>query len=200
MKNKKFTMYSLKGGQGKTSLAVAIAKELDLAIITNDIYSPIETMFPKEMVLKLQPNENLPSAKDLDGGDIIFDFGGYLDPRVIPALEMSDYVLIPVIDFDKLNAQGFLSTIAEVKNHNKNIIIILNKTSETDAKEIKKELKAYNYSYPIFEIKSSKVFKNLVDDGKSISQYVGEGGLRAYSYKPVNDQLSKLIQYLNKGK
>lgn len=199
MKNKKFTMYSLKGGQGKTSLAVAIAKELDLAIITNDIYSPIEAMFPKEMVLKLQPDEKLPSAKDLDGGDIIFDFGGYLDPRVIPALEMSDYVLIPVIDFDTLNAQGFLSTIAEVKNYNKNIIIILNKTSETDAKEIKKALKAHNYSYPVFEIKSSKVFKNLVDDGKSISQYVGEGGLRAYSYKPVSDQLNKLIKYLNKG-
>ena len=76
----------------------------------------------------------------------------------------------------------------------------MNKINEGDAKEIKKELKTNNYSYPIFEIKSSKVFKNLVDDGKSISQYVKDGGLKAYSYKPVSDQLNKLIQYLNKGK
>jgi cellulose biosynthesis protein BcsQ len=195
----KITVYSLKGGQGKTSIAVALAKELDFGIITNDIYSPIETMFPKEMVLKLQPNEGIPDKKVLKDADIIFDFGGYLDIRVIAAIEMSDYLIIPVMEFDKLNAQGFVSTIAEVKKYNKNIIIILNKINEEDAKELRKELKKHNYPYPVFEIKNSKVFKNMIEDGKPISQYVREGGLKAYFYKSVNDQLTKLIKYLTKG-
>jgi len=199
MKNNKITVYSLKGGQGKTSLSVAIAKELEFGIITNDVYSPVETMFPEEMVLKLQPDQDLPTAKDLDGGDIIFDFGGYLDIRVISALEMSDYVIIPVMDFDRLNAQGFVSTIAEVEGHNKNIIIVLNKINEEDAKEIRKELKKHNYPYPVFEIKNSKAFKNMIDEGKPISQYVREGGLKAYFYRPVSEQLNKLIKYINKG-
>ena len=122
-KLKKITVYSLKGGQGKTTIAVAVAKELNFGIITNDIYSPIEKMFSKEMVLKLEPKESLPSAEDLSGGEIIFDFGGYLDPRVIPALEMSDYVIIVVASFDTLDAEGFVSTVVEVERHNKNIII-----------------------------------------------------------------------------
>jgi len=197
-KLKKITVYSLKGGQGKTSLAVAIAKELDFGIITNDIYSPVEKMFSKEMVLKLEPTWEMPSVDDLKGVEIIFDFGGYLDRRVVPALEMSDYVIIPVVDFDTLNAQGFASTVAEVEQHNKNIIIVLNKIAEEDAKEIRKELKKHNYPYSVLEIKNSRAFKNMIDDNKPISQYVREGGLKGYIYKTVNDQLTKLIQYITK--
>jgi cellulose biosynthesis protein BcsQ len=197
-KLKKITVYSLKGGQGKTTIAVAVAKELDFGIITNDIYSPIEKMFSKEMVLKLEPKEPLPSAEDLSGGEIIFDFGGYLDPRVIPALEMSDYVVIVVASFDTLDAEGFVSTVVEVERHNKNIIIVLNKTTEEEAKAIKEELKKDDYHYPVFEIRKSKAFVNMIDDKKPISQYVKEGGLKGYTYKPASEQLNKLIQYIIK--
>ena len=197
-KGTKITVYSLKGGQGKTSISLNLALELDYGVITNDFYSPIESVLPKEHVLKLEPNQDLPGAKQLEGADIIFDFGGYLDSRVVPALKMSKCVIIPVTGFDTLSTAGFVHTISEVSTYNNNIIIVLNRVTEEKAEEVRAELKKHKYSYPIFEIKESKVMQKVVEQKKSVSAIVKQSGLNKYFYKPINEQFIKLINHINK--
>lgn len=194
---KKITVYSLKGGQGKTSISCELSLELNWPIITNDIHSPLETILTEDSILKLAPGEYIPAVEELEEAELIFDFGGYLDPRIIDALKMTDLVIIPVSDFGKkLDTQGFISSIAEAEAYNNNIIIVLNKMREEDAVDVRAELKKHKYSYPIFEIRKSEAIEKMLNTGVSISQIVKDGGLLGWTYRGINGDFQKLIKYI----
>lgn len=200
-KGKKITVYTLKGGEGKTTISCAIALEGDWAIITNDVHSDLTSALDEQHYLILEPGQPLPTKKDLEGGNIIFDPGGFLDVRMIEAIKMSDYVLIPVSDFGKkLSSERFFASIDEIEQYNKNIIIILNKISESDAKEAKKDLKKMGYTYPVFEIKKNEAFEIMINEGIPVSQIVKREGLFRRWFDPVDKQLKKIIDYINGGK
>ncbi len=200
-KGKKITVYTLKGGEGKTTIACAIALEGEWAIITNDIHSDLTTALKEEYYLVLEPDQPLPTKKELEGANIIFDPGGFLDARMIDAIKMSDHVIVPVSEFGKkLNTERFLATLFEIEQYNKNIIIVLNKITEETAKKAREELKKHNYSYPVFEIKKNEAFEIMLNEGIPVSEIVKRGGLFRRWFQPVDGQLQKLIKYINGGK
>jgi len=195
---KKITIYTLKGGEGKTTLACAIALEGDWAIITNDVHSDLTSALDESHYLVLEPGQPLPTKKELEGANIIFDPGGFLDSRMIDAIKMSDHVIIPVSEFGKkLNTERFLATVFEIEQYNKNIIIVLNKITEENAKMAREELKKHKYSYPIFEIKKNEAFEIMLNEGIAVSEIVRKGGLFKRWFQPVDGQLQKLIKYIN---
>jgi cellulose biosynthesis protein BcsQ len=203
---KKITVWTLKGGEGKTTIACAIALEGDWAIITNDIHSDLTSALKEEHYLVLEPDQPLPTKKDLEGANIIFDPGGFLDHRMIDAVKMSDYVIIPVSEFGKkLNTERFIASVLEIEQYNKNIVIVLNKIAQENLEEAKKALKElmskeFNGNYPIFEIKKNEAFEMMLNTGSSISEIVKKGGLFRRWFQPVDGQLQKLIKFINEGK
>ena len=58
-------------------------------------------------------------------------------------------------------------------------------------------MKKHYPGYPVVEIKFSRALPNIMKEKKSIREIVGEGGLKAYTYKPVADQFEKLIKTIN---
>ncbi len=195
-KGLKIVIYSLKGSQGKTSLSAAIAKEEGFGIITNEPHSPLHRIFSPKLLIKLKRSQLLPTPEELDGADIIFDFGGFLDDRVIAGLEMSQVVVVPIVDVDILNIEGFVSTINEIQPYNNNIVIVLNMMTEDNKQALRAEIGKYKLPYPIFEINKSKALRAVIAEGKAVSEFIKEGGLRAFWYKTVQDQLTNLIKYL----
>ncbi len=193
-----FALWSLKGGVGKSSISVNIAHTLEYGIVTNDIYSRIDKAMLDGKCLKLMPNQSIPAPLLKKNNGLIFDFGGYLDQRIVDAIKVSKYVMIPVIEADDLNIQGLLSSIAEIKAVNNNIVIILNKMKKEERAAIKSELKRLKYPYQIFEINSSKALGRSVKQKESIRSMVEKGGLIAWRYKEVNNQFEKLINFLTK--
>ena len=64
------TIFSLKGGVGKTSLASALCLELDyegqkVPVITNDAISPLEEILGKDKALELKPDQDFPELKKM---------------------------------------------------------------------------------------------------------------------------------------
>lgn len=197
----KITVYTLKGGEGKTTISCAIALEGDWAIITNDVHSDLTSALDESAYLVLEPDMPLPTKEDLEGGNIIFDPGGFLDVRMIEAIKMSDHVIIPVSDFGKkLSTERFFASIHEIEQYNKNIVIVLNKISESDSISARKELKKMGYKYPIFDIKKNEAFEIMINEGVPVSEIVKRGGLFRRWFDPVDKQLKKLINYINGGK
>lgn len=190
----KLTVYNFKGGVGKTSISLNMALTLDYGIVTNDIYSPLEDILGKKRVLKISPTGKI--NKLPDDYDIIFDLGGYLDERAVPALKQSDYVLIPVVR-EVLDLKISLSTIKEIERHNKNIIIVANRTKKNDYEQIKKVMSKF-YDYPIFNIKQSQAIPNLLENKISIRNTVNKGGLQAYHYKKIDHQFNELFNFIAK--
>lgn len=195
---RKIAVYSFKGGQGKTSISVQLALELGYGIITNDIITEYEEIFPKELLLKLEPNHPVPSAQDLDGADIIFDFGGFIDLRVIPALEMSHFVLIPLIDTDKINIDAFTKSINAISKYNKNIIIILNRMNKNDRDLVREEIGKLGINYPIFAINNNKALKIVYEEKRPLSEIIKDNELRKYHYQATEQQFRKIINYITK--
>ena len=119
--SKKITVWNFKGGEGKTTIACAIALEGDWAIITNDLHSDLTSALDESRYLVLDPGQPLPTKEDLEGANIIFDPGGFLDTRMIDAIKMSDYVIIPISEPGrKLNSERFMASILEIEQYNKN--------------------------------------------------------------------------------
>lgn len=201
-KGKKITVWTLKGGEGKSTIACAIALEGNWAIITNDIHSDLTSALKEEHYLVLEPDQPLPTEKELEGADIIFDPGGFLDNRMIDAVRMSDHVIIPVSDFGKkLNTERFIASVIEIEQYNGNIVVVLNKISKEnvqEAREALKELmsKEFKRVYPIFEIKKNEAFELMLNTGTSISEIVKKGGLFRRWFQPVDIQLQKLIKFI----
>ena len=137
MKPIRLTFWSVKGGVGKTTLALNFSFHFDCGIITNERYTMLDRVLTKEQFLKLAPDQTVPSIPKEHS--IIFDMGGFLDTRVQQALKQSDYVIIPTTP-DKLDLQGAISTIGEVKDINNNIIVVVNKTENKEEFESAKEL------------------------------------------------------------
>jgi len=189
----KITIYNFKGGVGKSSISLNLALSLDYGVITNDIYSPLEKTLTKEHLLKIKQTENIPDIPQ--DYNIIYDLGGYIDKRAIKALQNSDIVIVPTIN-DYLNLQVTIDTIQEIEAHNKNIILIANKTERGDFEKVKSIINEF-YSYPILELKKSKSFQNILIENKSISQMCQDVGIKAYSYKTINKQFNKLIDTIN---
>ena len=113
-------IYNFKGGEGKTKIATNLALTMKHSIVTNDVYSPIDKIFPQEKVLKLYPKDEMP---DFDANDdIVFDLGGYADARVISVLKKAKYIIIPITN-EEDNIEVAIGAIDEIGKHNKNIIM-----------------------------------------------------------------------------
>lgn len=195
MKTTRITLWSVKGGVGKTSIALNIALSLDCGIITNERYTLLDKVLEKDKFLKLSLDQNVPQISC--DHSIIFDMGGYLDKRVKQAVQQSDYVIIPTTS-DKLDMQGTISTIGEVKTINNNIIIIVNKIEkDSEFEEVKKVINQIE-GYPIFPIKKSRMLKNIIDEKKSIQEIKKEGGLKGYIVKALSEQLDTINNFITK--
>ena len=146
----------------------------------------------------LEPGAEMPSAKDLGKANIIFDPGGFIDPRMIEAIKMSDYVIIPVVNLGKreLETARFVASIFEVEQYNKNIILVLNMLEDKGAEAAREGIKALNYPYPVFEVKKTEAFETMLREGIPVSKIVKRGVLFQRWFKPVEGQLNKLINYI----
>ena len=180
---------SFKGGSCKSSLAINLALSLpgEHGIITNDIYSPLETVLPESRFLKLYYDKPFPDLPE--GSDIIYDMGGYIDPRITHVLKTSDVVIVPCLP-EYIDLQMTIDTLAEIERFTSRIIVAITKTRGNF--DFARAVIEKFYKFPVFEIKYSRAFPAIFKEKMSIQSMVNQGGLKAYNYRLVNEQFNAL--------
>lgn len=184
----KITVFSIKGGQGKTTISLALATLYNFYVITDDEFSPIDSVLEADNAIHLAQDENLPAWPNRG---LIYDFGGYPNERVIDAVNASRWVIIPVSYRSPLDMQTTLSTIEEIEQYNKNILLVANQTRPDSFESTCAILQSY-YDYPIFEIKDSAAFVRMVEEKQSIEQLIAQKFLYSHHFEKPLEQLEAL--------
>jgi len=192
----KITIWSLKGGVGKTSIALNLALSCNCKIITNERYSLLTDVLNEENLLQLGVSEKIPQLGKED--KIIFDMGGTVDKRIIDCLKQSELVLVPTTAND-IDIQGCISTVMELQDYiekEKITIIVNNTTGKKDLEKVRSIINQIcEHKYKFFELKRSRALVNIFDSKKSIKE-MSKKGLRKNSYRKINEQFNNLINFI----
>ena len=189
--DKKITIWTTKGGCGKTSISAELALRLQYPVITNEKNSMLSHVIGKDRLLILQEEQDIP---DLDTG-VIFDFGGFIDNRLVKVLKLSDIVIVPTLP-EASDIQGCIYSLSTIKNYNSNAIVVVNKTeNKKDFISVKSIINDID-NLPIFEIKKSRAFPNIYIKKQSIKEMSNHSPLDKYNYRKVLEQLDYLIKSL----
>ena len=191
----KILTYNFKGGVGKTAISLNYALTENFGIISNDEYSSIHKVLPKEKVLKLSRNQDIPDLPD--DYDVIFDLGGYPDKRAVSALKSADVVLVPVVNEEEA-LRVTTSAIQEMQSYNENIIIIANKITGKDLENIDKIIKNF-FDFPIFPLKKSRIVDRVFQKKQSMRDISHSRSIFAYHAKPFSDQFDQIINFINEN-
>lgn len=181
-------VYTMRGGEGKTAIAMYIAFETGAGIITNEEYTILEEHLPPERLYILKSGQKVPKPKD--NWNVVYDLAGAPDSRVLEIAEQCQNIIVPV-SFDADSFKRGFGTIAEIEKINKNIIIVANCMRDTDhkAEKVKKgeankgrkkaqdfhfeaieeKVKEY-FDYPVFPLFKTKSFQRIKESNKSVSE------------------------------
>ena len=189
-------MFNLKGGQGKSSIALNLALTLKMNVISNDAITQIEDILPEDNFLNIGRDEDFPDIEETNI-DIIYDLGGWLDNRIFKVVEQADLVIIPMIN-GIMNNKTSLNSIEQMKKITKKILIIANKTKKDDYAIICELIKRYfpDDNFPVLELKETTAFEKILEKEKSIGDIVENDKLLRFSYHRVVEQFDEIIKYI----
>lgn len=192
--------YSRKGGQGKTTHAIGFAHYTKADFITNDfgnstteIYAPL--FKSKNQTFKeLRPDEEIEIDDEKSN---IFDFGGFLDNRIVNVAKFVDACVVPIYYQSTADLTPAIQTIIELEKYNKNIIVLINNTDKEYSDQIQKDL-SKKFKHKIFTINKSKYISRLADENKTIFDLSNQGGLNKYMLRDLITQIETFYAYLKK--
>ena len=190
---KRLMIFNVKGGVGKTALTLNFALKFGYGVITNDRYSLIDRVCPKNSRVILEEKEPLP---EIDKSiPIIYDFGGFPDSRALAAVADSQLVIVPILPYPE-NIQELFDFLEELICKNPHVIIIVNKSIEKEYLAIKQIINGFYPELPIFPLKRSKAMTRMVNQNKDISAIAVENALNAYHFSSISEQFNNIIEYL----
>jgi len=159
----KILVTAVKGGVGKTGIALNLATYIGAQCVTNDL-----VVNDNSGIIQIEPKTKSMPIKFCAQVPVVFDFGASynsIDPKLARAVKLSGAIVVPTLT-DARSLQATIDTVNLVKVAGKPIAIIINNfTSDTKFKYAKDYLINALGQLPIFGIRTTTLFERIAKDG-----------------------------------
>ena len=118
------SVYNIKGGTGKTSISLQLAKALDLVYVSNDAEGGAYEVFDdkKSFLVAEQEYQTIPIEDNC-----IYDFGGFRSKQNIQEIiKASNIVIVPTLT-SRGDIKGTIKMLTELHSINQNVLVIINR-------------------------------------------------------------------------
>lgn len=171
------SIYSRKGGQGKTPISFSLMKEDPKAFyISNDYDGCLVYLDKLKDKSKYISNKN--QIKELDNDkNIIYDAGGYVSDLTYEMLKKSDLIIVPTIleEIPVVSAHRLLAEIKKDKNIKAKIVLVVTRHESPKNMEDYKillENMFKNLADEIVYLRKTKFFEKIITDNISFDEYI----------------------------
>jgi len=210
----KITIYSSKGGAGKTPIATNIILDREYAVGCNERENVYEDFIEDDRIMALDLSETFP---EMPGDiDIVFDLGGSISSTshsITSAILQSDLVIVPIEDEYKSIKKG-LETLREIHalEEFKGAVLVVATKLEKGRKEtfppddweksqafqnVKGAVEGHGFTVPILPSKDSNVYDTMFEREMSISQLSAADPLAKYNFRVPLLQFEKIYQAID---
>lgn len=157
------------GRMGKTTLAYTIYKaaKIPFKYATNDLDNASINLkrFVDGDLIHFLPGDDI----NIDSDDnIIFDFGGKPDKRLLDVAGYVDVIIVPIAFQSVSELSLTIKNINALLERNTNVVVVVNNTDNADTKLVKMTLAATFPDLVILDISHSKFVRRLANDNKTI--------------------------------
>lgn len=189
---------NFKGGVGKSLTAHQLITGFGYKGIEVDPYGSLADRLPND-VIHVGLKDQLPDLSDIDE-KVIFDFGGFDDPKLEQAAALSGLIIVPFIATLE-SVQTTVETLHRIKGFNKPILFVANMThKEQDAADsILAFQEVLGYDVEVFYLPMSVGLQTAINENKSILDLANQGGIAGFAYKKAADSMralhNKILEY-----
>jgi len=136
-------VWSVKGGVGKTTIALNLHYLLNVGVITNEEYTILSSSIKNPKKLLILPEDREVPKVDKEYS-IIFDFAGgiHRDKRVLDAIKQADIIIIPMKP-NEPEIRGAIATVREIDKRrglSKKILLVVNEYKSKQQLDVKRQL------------------------------------------------------------
>ncbi|MBL4748950.1 MAG: hypothetical protein JKY17_09535 [Magnetovibrio sp.] len=131
-----------------------------------------------------------------ESDSIIFDFWGKPDTRILDIAKSVDLIIIPIHYQSQNELKLTIQNINAFKEHNSNIIVVINNCSPSDAKEARLVFSTVIPNVRIFEISHSKFIRRLANENQTVFEVSEQSKVDASLLnKKIIPQIEEILKY-----
>jgi len=186
------SVFTKKGGTGRTSIAYNIAKDLGWYLLSND-NSIIEEQYDKAKIV---------SEFSLVNPDIdcVYDFGGFINKSSMHILEKSDLIIVPTT-LDANSVKRAVNTITEISANCGDIVIVINRIKSTTIKKYTGYIGALKgFGRKIFQLRESEIMINTIHNSETINSLFNKNKLNKRIYKSIHTEYNLILDEIKRTK
>lgn len=123
-----------------------------------------------------------------------------MESRVPLAAKLSDLCVVPIHYQSRGDLIPAIKTITNLETYNSNIVILINNTPKSVARDLKETLQTRFPDYPVFIINPSKYIARMADEGLTPFELFELNGTDRYALRYIMPQLIEFHSYLDNFK